>query len=119
MTFEWIRFALAAALVAIGLAVMVLSVFGVYRLRYVLNRMHAAALGDTLGILFVILGLIVAVGFTFTTLKLALIVICLWFSGPVSSHLISRLEVTINPEEHAEYESIHLPEAEQSKEEKQ
>ena len=95
---EWLRFALAAALMACGLAFLISSVVGVYRFRYVLNRMHAAALGDTLGILLIVLGLAVIGGFSFTSLKILLLVVLWWLSSPVASHLISRLEVTTNQE---------------------
>ena len=47
---EWIRFAVAAAFIVSGLVFELISVIGVYRFKYVLNRMHAAAMGDTLGI---------------------------------------------------------------------
>ena len=94
---EWLRFALAAALMLSGLVFVISSVMGVYRFRYVLNRMHAAALGDTLGILLIVLGLMVISGFNFISLKLLLLVVLWWLSSPVASHLISRLEVTTNP----------------------
>lgn len=93
---EWIRFILCAALIISGLAVMCLGVIGVYRFKYVLNRMHAAAMNDTMGIGMVMLGLIVMSGFTFTSLKLLLVILMLWLSSPVSSHLIGRLEITTN-----------------------
>ena len=93
---EWIRFILSAALIIAGLLVMCLGVIGVYRFKYVLNRMHAAAMNDTMGIALVMLGLIVMSGFTFTSLKLLLVIIMLWLSSPVSSHLIGRLEITTN-----------------------
>jgi len=93
---EWIRFGISAALLICGLGVMCIGVLGVYRLHYVLNRMHAAAMNDTLGILFVMLGLIVMSGLTFTSLKLLLIILMLWLSSPVSGHLIGRFELTTN-----------------------
>ncbi len=93
---EWIRFLLSAALILSGLIVMCLGVIGVYRFKYVLNRMHAAAMNDTMGIGMVMLGLIVMSGFTFTSLKLLLVILLLWLSSPVSSHLIGRLEITTN-----------------------
>ena len=93
---EWIRFIIAAALLIFGLVVMCLGVIGVYRFKYVLNRMHAAAMNDTMGIGLVMLGLIVMGGFTFTSLKLLLVILMLWLSSPVSSHLIGRLEITTN-----------------------
>ena len=93
---EWIRFVLSAALIIAGLVVMCLGVIGVYRFKYVLNRMHAAAMNDTMGIGLVMLGLIVISGFTFSSLKLLLVILMLWLSSPVSSHLIGRLEITTN-----------------------
>ena len=93
---EWLRFTVSAALILSGLFVMCLGVIGVYRFKYVLNRMHAAAMNDTLGLALIMLGLIVMSGFTFTSLKLLLVILMLWFSSPVSSHLIGRLEITTN-----------------------
>ncbi|MBQ2955892.1 MAG: monovalent cation/H(+) antiporter subunit G [Clostridia bacterium] len=93
---EWIRFIISAALILSGLVVMCLGVIGVFRFKYVLNRMHAAAMNDTMGIGLVMLGLIVMSGFTFTSLKLLLVILLLWMSSPVSSHLIGRLEITTN-----------------------
>ena len=94
--FEWLRFLLAAALILGGLIVAVISVYGNYKFKFVLNRMHAAAMNDTLGILFVLLGLMVLKGMTMISLKFLLIILVLWFASPVSSHLIARLEVTVN-----------------------
>ena len=58
--------------------------------------MHAAAMGDTLGISFSLVGLMIFSGLNFTTLKMMLIVIFLWLASPVSSHLLARLEVVTN-----------------------
>lgn len=93
---EWLRFAFAALFLTIGLLFMVFATFGVYRYKFVLNRMHSAAMGDTLGLLACLVGLMFVTGFTFTTLKLLLVIACLWVASPVASHLISRLEVTTN-----------------------
>ena len=94
---EWFRFILTAGLLLGGLMILITAVMGVYKFDYVLNRMHAAAMGDTLGILFCLLGLAFSSSDIWIALKLLLIIIFLWFSSPVSSHLIARLEVTINP----------------------
>ena len=88
---EWIQFIVGAALILAGLVIFALSVIGVYRFKYVLNRMHAAAMGDTLGLLLVLAGLIVFSGLKFLSLKLLLIIVMLWLTSPVSSHLIARL----------------------------
>ena len=94
---EWIRFVLTAGFLLGGLIFLTTSVIGTYKFDYVLNRMQAAAMGDTLGILFCLLGLGFSSPDVWIGLKLLLIIIFLWFSSPVSSHLIARLEVTINP----------------------
>ena len=45
---EWIRFALVALFFAAGLIVLFISIFGTFRFNYSLNRMHSAAMCDTL-----------------------------------------------------------------------
>ena len=97
MLIDWIRFGLTAGFLFAGLIILITSVIGVYKFDYVLNRMHAAAMGDTLGILFCLMGLAFSSPDLWVALKLLLIITFLWFSSPVSSHLIARLEVTINP----------------------
>ena len=92
MTWQWIRFALSAACLVTGLVFMILAVFGVNRFHRALSRMHAAAMGDTLGILFVFAGLILIRGFSMDSLKLFLVILFFWTAGPVSGHMISRLE---------------------------
>ena len=92
MTWQWIRFALSAACLVTGLVFMILAVFGVNRFHRALNRMHAAAMGDTLVILFVFAGLILIRGFSMDSLKLFLVILFFWTAGPVSGHMISRLE---------------------------
>lgn len=110
--FEWIRFAAGAMLLLCGLAIFVIEMVGVFRFRYVLNRMHAAAMGDTLGIGSSLLGLILISGFNFTSLKLFLVIVFLWFSSPVSSHLIARLEVTTDEERKKHYRILRMEEIE-------
>ena len=104
---EWIRFLAGIGLLLTGMGIFVLQLFGVFKFKYVLNRMHAAAMGDTLGIGVSLTGLMVLSGFNFTSLKMALIIVFLWLASPVSSHLISRLEVVTN--EHLA-EHCELPE---------
>lgn len=94
---EWLQFVIGVAFLLTGLFVFVIQVFGVYKFGYVLNRMHAAAMGDTLGIGISLVGLIILSGWNFASLKMALIIVFLWNASPVSSHLIARLEATTNP----------------------
>ena len=103
---EWIRFLAGGILLLIGLLIFLIEIIGVFRFKYVLNRMHAAAMGDTLGIGCCLLGLIIMKGFGFTSLKLLLVIIFLWFSSPVSSHLIARLEVATDEEREKHYKQL-------------
>lgn len=89
----WVLFGVVAILIVCGLAVTAIAAFGLFKFRFALNRMHAAAMADTLGIMLILCGLIVATGLHFASLKLALIIILLWFAGPVSSHLLAGFEV--------------------------
>ena len=43
-----IRFIIAACLIGFGVFLFAMSTFGVFKFKYVLNRMHAAAIGDSL-----------------------------------------------------------------------
>ncbi len=110
--FEWIRFLIGAVLLLLGLGIFAVEMIGVFRFQYVLNRMHAAAMGDTLGIGFSLVGLIVMNGANLTSLKLFLVVCFLWFSSPTSSHLIARLEVTTDQEKENHYREVPLKELE-------
>lgn len=95
---SWIRFGIAAVLALGGLFVIVTSLLGVFRFRFALNRMHAAGAIDSLGLLLIAAALIVAFGFSVASLKLLLIVVFLWITSPVASHLVSRLEVMTDEE---------------------
>ena len=93
---ETIRFILAAFFLISGLVTMLGAVVGLFRFKYVLNRMHATATLDTFGLMLSMIGLIFWKGFGFEALKMVIIIIFFWISGPVSSHLIARMEVSTN-----------------------
>ncbi|MCI5585994.1 MAG: monovalent cation/H(+) antiporter subunit G [Lachnospiraceae bacterium] len=93
---EWLQFIIGTLVLLSGLFLFAIEVFGSYRFQFVLNRMHAAAIGDTLGIGLCLLGLMIFTGFNLTSVKILLVILFLWFASPVSSHLIARFEVTTN-----------------------
>lgn len=103
---EWIRFLLTAALMIAGVVIFAISTFGVFRFEYAINRMHAAAMGDTLGAGLCLLGLAISAPDLFVAAKILLVVVFFWLSAPVSSHLLCRLEIETN-EEKAEYMTVH------------
>ena len=99
---EGLRLTAAALCLVAGVIIMTVATIGVFRFHFVLNRMHAAAMGDTLGMLFILLGLIIKNGLTLTSAKLLMIIVFFWFASPVCSHLVSKLEVDTH--EHLEEE---------------
>lgn len=88
----------AGILMLSGLFVLGVATVGIFRFSTMLNRIHVAAKCDTLGALMLLSGLIVLSGFTVFSLKLVLIIVFLWLSNPVSSHLVARAEVKTNPD---------------------
>jgi len=93
---EWIRLIAGGLCLLAGIVTALIAVYGLFKFRFALNRMHAAAMTDTLGILLVLLGLIIIRGATMDALKLGLIIVFFWFASPVSSHLLASLEVEIS-----------------------
>jgi len=88
-----IKTILALAFISFGLLAVCVSALGLFRYRYVLNRMHAAALTDTLGVLGVMIGLMLLFGWDVVTLKLFITVVFLWLASPVVTHLIAKMEL--------------------------
>lgn len=93
---EIIRLILSIVLMAIGLFMFVSAAIGVNKFNKPLNRIHSAALGDTLGISCMILGLIVWKGFSFVSLKFLLVILFFLLASPVAGHMISLREVETN-----------------------
>ena len=112
---EWIRFLIGSLFLLTGMVIFFTELFGVFHFNFVLNRMHAAAMGATLGISSCLIGLMIFSGLNFTTLKMFLIIVFLWFASPVSSHVLSSLEAATNEHlsEHCEiYEDVESLERE-------
>ena len=72
-----IRFVITAALLAAALGMVLVGVVGVFRFRFVLNRMHAASILDTFGIVLVTAALLVEQGLRAADWKLLLLVVML------------------------------------------
>lgn len=87
---------ISVILIVLGEVCVGISILGVLRLKYFLNRMHATTIADTLGTLLIFLGVMLQFGFTLTSAKLLLVVIFQWTTAPVSGHMISRMAYTID-----------------------
>ena len=93
-----IREILAAVLIGLGLICCCIAMYGVYRMDYVLSRIHAAAIIDTLGTLLIFAGMILLRGLGWASAKILLILAFQWITSPVSTHRISKVEVLTNPD---------------------
>ena len=89
---------IAAVCIGLGIVCCALSLYGVYRFDYVLTRIHAAAVVDTLGTLLIFIGMILLRGFGWASAKILLILAFQWLTSPVSTHRISKVEVLTNPD---------------------
>lgn len=91
---ETIRFWLSAGCIGFGLICILFAIFGVYKFRFVMNRMHCAAIIDTLGMAGIVAGLMLAGASMEYIPKLFAVVLILWVGSPIASHLVGRLEIT-------------------------
>lgn len=90
-TINLIRFILGVLFISAGTLTFILEILGVYRLHFILNRMHFAGTGDTMALAFIIIGSAIMYGHDYACAKFLLVLVFFWFTSPVSSHLISRL----------------------------
>ena len=93
---EWIQFGATAFFLIFGILCFILEVIGVFRFGFVMNRMYAAGIGDTLGLFCMIMGLMISAGISMTSLKLLLLILFMWFTSPVSTHFLSQIEYYTN-----------------------
>ena len=101
-----IRLILAGLFLALAVFVFFSEVLGFYKFRYVMNRMHAAAMGDTLGIGSVLIAVAILTGELVPVLKLALILVFMFLTGPVVTHLIAGAEAETHRNAGHEYREV-------------
>ncbi|MEE8334725.1 MAG: monovalent cation/H(+) antiporter subunit G [Alphaproteobacteria bacterium] len=85
---------LSWVLIVIGSLGVLTGGIGVLRLPDVYTRMHAAGITDTLGAGAIIAGLMIQGGWTLVTVKLALILVFLFFTNPTSSFSLGHAALT-------------------------
>lgn len=85
-----IQITFTVLLIILGILFILMGSIGIVRLPDFYSRSHAASKSDTLGIMFVIGGLMVYEGFSQSSLKLLLIIVFIWLSNPIGSHALAR-----------------------------
>ena len=77
-------------LIVLGSFFTVVGALGLVRMPEVFSRMHAASVMDTLGVGFLILGMMLQAGLGLVTLKLLFILGLFFFTVPVVMHALAR-----------------------------
>ena len=75
----------------VGTVALITGSFGIIRLPDVYSRIHAAGIIDTAAVGFIVLGMILQAGFSLTSVKLALIILFLFFTSPISGHAVAMM----------------------------
>ena len=83
--------------IVLGVFVLCVATFGIFRFEYALNRIHVAAKCDTLGSMLILAGLIISNGWNMESAKIGLILLFIWIGNPAASHMVARAEARSNP----------------------
>lgn len=80
---------LAGCFLFAGAFFLLAGAVGMNRMPDLFTRMHAASVGDTLGVGLMLVGMAILGGFTLVTVKLLFLLAFLLFVGPVASHALA------------------------------
>lgn len=97
---------ISASFILAGLFFFLIGTLGVLRFPDALTRAHGAAKCDTLGAVLCLSGLILQYGWSFTTLKLVLIIAFLWSTNPTGTHILAKAIVNANKRRKDQHESV-------------
>jgi len=103
----WLRFGLVASLFAAGLIVLFISIFGTFRFDFSLNRMHSSAMCDTLVLMLFVVACVIASGVNVVSGKFILLLVIMWFTSPVVSHVFVKTKY-LTDENLCEHCEIHI-----------
>jgi multicomponent Na+:H+ antiporter subunit G len=81
---------LSIVFVVLGILFIFAGSIGILRLPDFYSRTHSISKSDTLGVIFVIIGLVIYEGLTQSSLKLVFIALFIALSNPIGSHALSR-----------------------------
>lgn len=97
MTVEYLRFGLFALFLLGGVFILLMTMVGLVRFEYVMNRIHAAAMGDSLGFGLIMIALMIYSGMNMITVKMMLVLGFMWITNPITGHMLAQLEIETDP----------------------
>jgi len=68
----------------------IIGAIGMYRFPDIWSRVHAASVTDSAGMILLLAGMCVQAGFTLITVKLIIIGIFLFITGPTATHAVAN-----------------------------
>jgi multicomponent Na+:H+ antiporter subunit G len=77
-------------LLILGTAFCLIGALGILRLPDYFSRIHAAGLIETLGAVSILVALMLQAGLSVTSIKLLLILVFIFVTGPTASHALAR-----------------------------
>lgn len=81
---------LSFILIAIGSFYVATGALGMMRMPDLYTRLHAVSIIDTVGAGALLLGMMIQAGFTLVTVKLIILLLLFFFTGPVASHALAQ-----------------------------
>lgn len=99
-----IKLVAASLFMALGIFVFLTEVVGLFKFDYIMLRIHAVGIGDTLGIASIATAAAILTGTPNAIFKLILVVIFMMISNPVLTHLLSNMEVRLHHNSCNEYD---------------
>lgn len=91
---EFIRDIAAGVILGFGAVLYVVGAIGLLRMPDMFTRLHAASVMETVGASLLVIGMMVAAGWSLVTAKLAFLLGILLFSGPVAAHALANAALT-------------------------
>ncbi|MCZ6803956.1 MAG: monovalent cation/H(+) antiporter subunit G [Proteobacteria bacterium] len=73
-----------------GSVVIIIGLLGVFRMPDFFTRLHAASIIDTMGTIFIVVGLMLYSGMNLVSLKLLLIMVFILITTPAAAHALAK-----------------------------
>lgn len=87
---DWIVEITSWAAILLGSAFMLIGAIGTLRFPDFWSRVHAVSVADSAGMLLLTLGMCIQGGFTLVTVKLIIIGVFLFITGPTATHAVAN-----------------------------
>ena len=85
-----LRIFLSAGFLAVGCFFILVAALGILRFPDFYSRIHPAGKSDTMGQVFVLIGLFIYEGFSFESIKLWLIILFIFIANPTATHAVAK-----------------------------